>query len=124
MKVTEEQFKLFTKFSEQWRLRLGLTDWDVYYVHKKVDDVYARTNWDNGGRIATITLSTVWDEIRPLNNRELEKVACHEMLHVALADIVAHGEARYITGEGLERAEHTLIRRLEYAVFEYNEGRN
>lgn len=121
MKTTAAQFKLFKEHSEKWRLALGLNDWYVYYSHEKAEGTYARTRWDNGSQIATIILNTTWDVMRPLDSRELDRVALHEMLHVAMADIVAHAESRYITEDGLEQAEHRLIRRMEYALFEHKE---
>ena len=115
-RTSESNYNYFKKECIEFIYDLGLTEWDVYFQHGGVNDVYAQTAWENGSKVATITLCDDWDDLRPRTNAEIKRVALHEVLHIAMADIVSHAEARYISEEGLQAAEHTFIRRMEKLI--------
>lgn len=116
-KPTKKQFEYFQERAEYWRHRLGLINWGVYYKHDKTDQSYASVNWSMQDALATVTLTADgWDEWRPLNDVELDKVALHEMLHLMLAIYCSVAEARYTTQSEIDIAEHSIIRQLEEVI--------
>ena len=124
-KTTKEDFGKFKMFALDWQRRLGLTSWSLYFDRKKEDmrDTYACCYWDMGSQLATIVLTTDWDDLRPKNDGELERVALHEVLHVGLAELVSQAEARYTTQAAIDMAEHSIIRRLENSLMEAKNAR-
>ena len=118
MKTTKKHFELFQSISHKYVKALGLTDWSIHYAHEQLDDLYAETRTNVGSRVATIALGTYWDDLRPLTDTELKKLALHETLHVLLAPLMKEATERYTTPYGLEQFEHDVIRRLENIVGE------
>lgn len=113
MKTTKLQFELFKNDCLAWQKKLGLTNWVIYFYHKKIEDSYANTAWHMSSAAATINLSTVWDEGRLYSEKELDRLALHEVLHVLLAQLIAEAEDRFSNQTALNIAEHNIIRTLE-----------
>ena len=104
---------MFKSFCDKHINRLGLKEWSVHYDHSKVDDVYAQTYWRLSAGVATIILSTYWDDLRPKTDKEVDRLALHEVLHLLMAPIVAEANERYTNQSSIDTAEHLIIRRLE-----------
>lgn len=119
MKTTKKDFVSFRGHCLEWQKKFGLLDWVVYFYHKKIDDSYANTMWQMSSSVAVITLSTSWDDGRPLSDVELDRLALHEVLHVLLAKLIAEAEARYTTQSAIDIAEHSIIRSLENSLMEF-----
>lgn len=66
-----------------------------------------------GGAVASIRLSVNWDDARPKNDDEINKLALHEILHLLMAEYYSQAEARFTTQDSMEMTEHFIIRRLE-----------
>lgn len=113
MKTTRADFELFKKYCVEYYDKLGLREWTVYYKHARTNDAYASSAWLLSGMIATITLCTDWDTLRPKNEAELRKLALHEIMHILMSPLVAEAEDRYANETAIRIAEHSIIRRLE-----------
>ncbi|PPG91553.1 hypothetical protein C5C39_06890 [Rathayibacter sp. AY1F3] len=113
LRTTEADLTLFSKYVFEWQSKLALNDWRIYIRHLNDSDRYASCAWSIGDRIATISLSKRWDDIRDLNSRELHLAALHEVLHLLLAETMYYAESRYATEGGLDQSEHAVIKRLE-----------
>lgn len=113
MKTTKKDYALFKGYCDVWLKKLGLNRWAVYYYHEEIEEAYAQTVWNINGMCASIRLSTHWDEGRELNNKTLEQLALHEVLHVLLAELINHAEDRYTKDGDIQAAEHAIIRQLE-----------
>ena len=115
-KTTELHFAIFSEAVYKWQQTLGLLDWSIYLAHEADSEGYGSCTPNNTGRVATITLNTEWDDMRPITPGSLDTVALHEMLHLLLADLTWLIECRYLTESDIMPAEHAAIRRLEKAL--------
>lgn len=120
-KTTKDQFELFKKECEFWIDYFGLKGWRVEYSHKKtVDEARADIIWNCAGRIATITLNTIWvDEDRcVITNDNVRRSAFHEVCELFLArlNMMANGKIDNQPHDVNEET-HNLIRTLENTIF-------
>lgn len=114
LKTTPKHFEIFKKECDRLLRVWGLDGWNVSYLHKKMGDRYAETYRRLTSRQATIALNTEWgvEDVRPLSEKELNKLAKHEVLHVLLGRLGICAEARYVTETEVEEAEHEVIAHL------------
>jgi hypothetical protein len=113
LKTSKADFEQFKGYCEQWKQLFGLQRWSFFYDHTDIRDMYAQTNSNSVQLAATIQLATKWDDMRPKNERELYKLAAHEVLHVLLAPLCSEAEYRYSTEDAIQSAEHAVVRTLE-----------
>lgn len=117
MKTTKAQFEVFKKAGEGWQQRLGLMDWEIYFMHGDCGEAYGQTCCSTNDRVATITLTKdSWDDLHPLNEDTLHQVALHEVLHVLFAPMYAAAEKRFASRDEIDSAEHSIIRHLERII--------
>ena len=112
-RVTRADFEKFKVHCSVWRTKLGLHNWALFFELADTDNSYATTHWRTSDHAATIQLCKKWDDMRPLNNMELERVAIHELCHIVLAPLVSEAEYRYSTSEAIQSTEHSIVRLLE-----------
>lgn len=110
MKTTAAHFEVFRRECLRWHSMLGLTDWQVTFTHKPVKDRLARCVYYFRSRRANVILSTRWDG-EPVTAESLSRIALHEVLHLALADLVAFANAA-VAESRVDEAEHAAIQRL------------
>lgn len=113
MKTTKQDFQDFRRYAEEYIAKLGLTNWSVHFSHKKTGECYAQTVSEVNGKVATIFFSTSWDNLRLKNERELRRLALHEVLHVLLSPMMKESKERYTMPYVIDDLEHDVIRRLE-----------
>lgn len=113
MKTTKRDFEQFKKECAIWIEKLGLIEWSVHYDHQHIEGSYAETAWKLSAGVATITLSTYWDDLRPKTEDAIRRLALHEVLHVVMSPLYAEASERYTNPLALDTAEHLIIRRLE-----------
>lgn len=116
MKTTKAHYDEFKRHHAEYVRRFGLLEWAVQYRHALEDEGYACTEPKFKGKVATVTLATDWGEVRPVNSRELRKVAKHEAIHLLTYSLYWHAAARYISPDTLEEAEHALVRTLDQLI--------
>lgn len=117
MKTTKTDFEEFKGYAEKWRKQLGLTNWAVYYKHRKTDGNYAEISLSIKDQIAAVSFGTDWNtDWRIKDSTQLERCALHEMLHLLLIHFYHHAESRYTTQEALDQSEHSIIRQLENVI--------
>lgn len=116
MKTTKRDFELFKDNFIKWQHKLGIIDWSLHFTHELVEGDYARTYYVLSGAVATVHLSTEWDDMRPKNDETIDRLALHETLHLLIAPLVAEAGARYTNQEAIDVAEHSIIRRLENTI--------
>lgn len=113
MKTTAKHFEAFKVACEHYRQKLGLTDWEFCYRHSDEHGrVLAAVHRDNEAKIATLVLSTDWDETR-ITPAGLREAARHEVLHVLLAELEDLAMSRINPRERWVAAEHAVIHRIE-----------
>ena len=120
-KTTKANFKTFTKEADYWIDKFQLREWRVYFVHDRADDLPDALAWRGAnfkGRVATIGLSPDWQE-NEITDWDLCLSAFHEVCELMTADIVSVASLDICPSdsEDLEAYIHSLIRRLEHAVW-------
>jgi len=116
IKVTPEQLEYFKARCEEYRKRFGLTNWEVYYVLGKTVGRCVTTA-QLSGYIATISLTKKWDSsVIGSTDKELQKSAKHEMLHLLLARMSVNANNRFIQESDLYESEEEVVRMLENLI--------
>jgi len=121
MKTTKKQFEIFKNECKKWIDYFGLKNWQFYYRHTKVEEGRAQANFDCVNGIATLTLSTYWNELSSdfLNDKTVRRVAFHEVCEVMFGRINDMVGQRYgLIEEDITEEIHRLIRILENTMFE------
>lgn len=116
MKTTKADFEYFKERCQHWIQYLSMADWSVHYSHKELENNYAETYWQTSSGVATVALSTYWDDLRPKTQPEIDRLALHEVLHLVMAPLVSEATYRYATEEAIRATEHRIIRQLEKLV--------
>jgi hypothetical protein len=119
LRLTKKHEKQFWGRVTDWIARFRVIDWTI---HKKTND---RDEGDSESladctsqvefKTAIITLHREWP-IKP-TAKALDEIACHEVLHVVLAPLMALAEDRFVTQQQLDDAEHEIIRVVLSAFF-------
>ena len=120
MKITPEHFEIFKKECQKWIEIFGLKNWQINYVHKKLEKARARTSFNCVGGIATIFLNTNWDEDATyyFDVNDIRKSAFHEVCELLLGRLNNMVEQRYaLHGEDAEEEVHRIIRILENVLW-------
>lgn len=112
--ITEKDFSVFKAECQKWIRRFGLTDWKIHYHFEEVDDGLAGINRDFEGKIARISLNP-FQENCTKQDVNVKRSARHEVLHLLLGELDYLNGRRLISSNTWDAAEHTVIRRLEYA---------
>lgn len=113
MKTTAKHFAAFRQACEQYRQKLGLTDWAFEYRHSdEHGHCLAAVHRANEDKIATIVLSTEGSDT-PVTPAEIREAARHEVLHVLLAELEDLAMSRVNPRERWAAAEHAVIHRIE-----------
>lgn len=126
MKTNKKDFEIFTSECEYFVELLGLTDWKIYYTHELwSNDSYANCDLNIPARVATINLSTDWNEGKKTKeelNYILKEIALHEVCHILLSDLCQLALSKYIkSSDEIDSIEHVIIRRLERALLKKEE---
>lgn len=118
METKKKHFKFFKKRCRHWLEHFGLNRYEVYFEHKKCNNV-AEIYYNIAGGIATIRLNTNPVGISP-SRGELDKTAFHEVLELLLARLNVLAKCRYVCESEIDTEIHTIIRTFESA---YSKGR-
>ena len=115
-------FSYFVSRCEYWKQKLGLTDWFVTYSDKsdpdnQEDPAYCRYIIHN--KIAVIGFVPHLDNSWEWTQELVDRYALHEMLHLAVAELIALIERRSYNEVDCNIIEHSLIRRLENCLLEF-----
>ncbi|KKM57112.1 hypothetical protein LCGC14_1550870 [marine sediment metagenome] len=119
IKTTRKHFDLFKIEVKKWIQNFGLTDWNVYYSHIKLN-LKAQCKYDLVGRVATLSLSTEYidDTIEYNIEQDIKMSAFHEVCELLLGPLESMVDQRYALGiDDVEEERHRIIRRLENFVF-------
>lgn len=112
MQVTNKEFELFKKEFIRFQKLLGLTEWQIYFFHNKIESAYATVHIQYEDKVATVTLTTIIDsDDKP--NFDAKRTARHECLHLLTAPLCYEAYSRYTEELRIDMEEHILIRRLE-----------
>jgi len=108
------QFARFRAAAEHWIEVFGLFDWDLEFLHEKLENKYASVHYDYATRKASLVLSTSFGKW-PITEERIQDSALHEVLHLLLADLSGFAEAAAAERRVTE-AEHIIINRIKAAL--------
>ena len=110
MKLTRSETIAFGKLMHEWQEKLNLKDWRIAKIRGKADAM-CEVHITYEDRLAAWRLGDWADESR--DHHELSTTACHELLHVLLAELsaLATSDAQATT-EQVDAAEHRIINTL------------
>ena len=107
MKLTRSETIAFGKLMHEWQEKLNLKDWRIAKIRGNADAM-CEVHITYEDRLAAWRLGDWADESR--GPHELSATACHEMLHVLLAELSALATSeRRATIEQVNAAEHRII---------------
>ena len=111
-KTTPEQFEDFKRSFLEWRKKLGLTEWRIFFEIANLKNKYAQIYYDTEKAGATVRFAKQLenDEMKNCDPKESGK---HECLHLLLADLYTLGENREFSQREFNTAEEKIVRRLE-----------
>lgn len=115
MKTSKADFNIFKKECKRLIDEWELNNWDMRYVHAKIDDAYAEIVRDGENFDAAIILNTEVEGKIPRNITQkdyFKKLAKHECIHLLLGNLTHCGESRWCTEEEMNRVEEELVRKL------------
>jgi hypothetical protein len=115
MKTQAEQLKKFKKYVNMWSDRMGLTSMDIWVGMDSLDGNIAATCHRTDVSSYSIFLSK--GQARDLTDKELNRYAFHEVLHVALGDVDYLLRSRFVTQEQVRQAIEKFTTRMENFMF-------
>ena len=121
MKITPKHFTIFKTECQKWIEIFGLKNWQINYVHKKLENARARTRFNCVGGIATIFLNTNWSEEASyeFDVNDVRRSAFHEICELLLGRLNDMVVQRYALHEAdTEEEIHRIIRILENVLWD------
>ncbi len=119
MKTSKKDFLLFKKECQRWIEKLGLSEWECHYYHKKIDKgVGADTCVDVEASKVVFRLNAETGYPREESEFQgtIEQTAKHEVMHLLLGPLSEKAKYRYVRHAELESAEHGIVMRLMKAL--------
>lgn len=114
-KVTKEHFAYFKKRCEYWRNAFGLKNWHLEVYHHELDPpIVACTDANYSGYVATIYLAKT--RTYPVKRDDLDRMALHEIIHLAHARYRAVAKSRFVSEEEIDEADEEVTRLLVNAI--------
>lgn len=122
MKTTGKHLKYFKTRVNYWLKKLNLQNYNITVCHDyiSIDGCPCRgaCDRDKGARHGIIFLGKDWGDpkLNPINNKELNEVALHEVLELLLFDIVRMISCRFMDSANIEPEKHNIIQTLVKAL--------
>lgn len=113
--LTEKQIKYFIAEVQRWCRFFSIADYEVHVDDDGDCEHYADCTADVGNRYAIISVTKEWP-VEP-TNRQISRVAFHEVCELFLMELSVLAETRFIAQNSLEIARHRIIRTLENVVW-------
>ena len=115
VKTTKEHFNAFQKECRNLQKKWGLSGWELYFLHIKIDNCYARLSNDLDGRVVRIDFSTEWPE-KKITTKEIKAVARHEMIHLVISRVYCLGQKRFLMESEMDESCEEAVRILEKII--------
>lgn len=111
--VTPQADAAFDLFVRKWQQALNLLDWRIERGSKPA----AKANcaeihgFDLGARLATYRIGTNFGSTH-VNEASVEQIACHEVCHVLLHELIEFAKDPKSNESDVESAEHRVVNTL------------
>ena len=117
---TTAQARQFGQYIKQWQRKLNLGDWRVVKGRgASMDETMADVVISYPDKLATYRLGDFGD--KPIDQRDLESTAVHELLHVLLADLIEVVRDPRSDENHRLAAEHRVVNTLESILVPEND---
>jgi hypothetical protein len=116
MKVTKKQFKLFRKTFKKYVKKFGLYEWEFRFFLENLGGDLAAIGTNYTGRVCKVSLTKKWNDILPLNDKQIKLSAKHEAIECLVDDLHTMAISRLVTQDEIAAARHSLVRRLERVI--------
>lgn len=111
--ITAAHRKQFERYIFKWQRLLNMMDWRMGLSAAHARGALALVHkMDLGARTGTIRLAAEWDENNPPDDWYLEQVACHEVLHIFLHEMLQFYSNGGSSEADKESSEHRVIQAL------------
>ena len=114
IKTTKKHFDYFCERVRYWVEYLGLSGWRLDFVWEDLPNEFARFDSNYVGHVAAFRLSTTWEDCAiPLNKKQIDRRARHEVLHLLTCPMYFMAIMRHVTEDQVDAASEQLVRRIE-----------
>ena len=111
--LTEADIETFKQCLREWQAKLNLNGWRIVFSPIPAKGVMAQMDkWDWRQRQVTCRIGLDWKST-PVNKHTLEQTAVHELLHVAVFELIQLAQTPGISQDDLLSAEHGFINMME-----------
>lgn len=111
-KTTKTEFNRFKKEFLRWQERLGLTQYQVYFFLKKLEDNFAEIKVIEINKVVSVSLNSELDHVDATVDKGPEGHAKHKALHLLTHRLMWLGESRYIERSDLGEEWEAIVGRL------------
>jgi len=114
VKTTNADYNLFKNECQKWIDKLGLQEWEVYYMHEDIGNNEAETNSFYKQKLVYIKLNTeICDELGMTKNQYIKETVTEEILHLLLENLWHYAKSRDFNPTVYRAEEHAIIHRLQ-----------
>ncbi len=112
MKLTNKHFKKFKDYATSWGNKLA-PEYRLFFDWQDSTTDFATIKFQKNGAVATVYLRRIWANAP--DDKQLQQVALHEILHLVLGrvnlEMCAFYSDFYVT-----EIEHEVIRKIEKLI--------
>lgn len=108
--VTQEARDCFALRVREWQDKLALGDWRIEASDKRAGkrNMAEVNSFDLAARLATYTIGSDFGAT-PVTDMSIEEIACHEVWHIRLHELIEVCRNPASTEEQIAGAEHAVI---------------
>jgi hypothetical protein len=111
--VKQADSDAFDLYLLKWQDRLNLNDWRIERSPKPARTSLAEvSSMDLKARLAIYKIGADFGDTKPVTSQSLEEIACHEVLHVLLYELIAFARDPKSQDVDVDSAEHRVIHTL------------
>lgn len=115
MITTTKHFQTFKNECLSFQNKWGLTGWELFFEHIKLDGIYATVDMDLATRNARLEFAKDWPDNK-ITDEIIRETAKHEMIHLILGRINCLSRARYTTEAEINEANEEATKLLEKII--------
>ena len=116
--TTKKQFNLYKQTAKKWIKKFELSSWEIHFVHMNNDmEALATCQTDPSDRTALLTFTKYIGKNEGLTNERIKQTGFHEVCELLLAPLVIACQDAKSREEEIDSIRHSIIRRLEYVIF-------
>ena len=110
--MSSGDFEIFQQEFKKWQEKFGLTGYQVYFTHERIDGCFADIKINQGSMVVKVRLNK---QLTAVNKpfKDIKRSAKHEAIHLLIGRLEQNGRYRYATEGEIYESTEELVRRLE-----------